>query len=61
MTTKYTYRMPSAEELYALELQARRMRSQAIAEAFGNAAKAVRAYFARRHASRPGARTMRHA
>jgi hypothetical protein len=60
MTTKYTVRMPSADELYALELQARRMRSQAVAAAFSNAVKAVRAYFARR-ASRSSTRTMRHA
>ena len=60
MTTKYAYPMPSAEELYALELQARRMRSQAVAEAFRNGVKAVRAFFAR-PASAPSTRTMRHA
>jgi len=58
MTTKYTVRMPSAEELYALELQARRMRSQAVAEAFRNGVKAVRAFFARPAST---TRTMRHA
>ena len=44
--TKYTYRVPSAEELYALEMQARRMRSQAMAEAFRKAAAAIKGLFA---------------
>ena len=56
--TKTTYRVPSAEELYALEMQARRMRSQAVAEAFRKGVKAVRAFFARRPSS---TRTLRHA
>jgi hypothetical protein len=52
--------MPSAEELYALEMQARRLRSQAVAEAFRKGVKAVRSYFAR-PASAPRGRMVRHA
>jgi hypothetical protein len=46
--------------LYAFEREARRLRAQAIAEAFNNGVKAVRAFFAR-PASAPRARTVRHA
>jgi hypothetical protein len=59
MTTKYTYRMPSVEELYAFELQARRMRSQAVAEGFRKGFNAVRGFFSR--ASTHATRTARHA
>jgi hypothetical protein len=58
--TKYTYRIPSAEELYALEMQARRLRSQAVASAFRNGVKAVRSYFSR-PATAPRGRMVRHA
>jgi hypothetical protein len=58
--TKHTYRMASAEELYALEMQARRLRSQAVANALRNGVKAVRSYFAR-PASAPRGRMVRHA
>ena len=58
--TKYRYRVPSAEELYALEMQARRMRSQAVADAFRNGVKAVRSYFSR-PAGAPRGRIVRHA
>lgn len=44
--TKTTYRIPSAEELYALEMQARRLRAQAVAEAFHKAASAIKGLFA---------------
>jgi hypothetical protein len=46
--------------LYAFEREARRLRAQALAEAFNNGVKAVRAFFAR-PASAHRARTVRHA
>ena len=60
MTTKYTYGVPSAEELYALELQARRMRSQVVVDGFRKCFKAVRGFFSRA-ASTHATRTVRHA
>jgi len=45
--TKTTYRIPSAEELYALEMKARRLRSQAVADAFHKAASVIKGLFAR--------------
>ena len=60
MTRKYTYHYPTTEELYAFELEARRLRARAISAAFRNGAKAVRAFFAR-PAAPQGTRTVRHA
>jgi hypothetical protein len=59
-TPPFTYRSPSIEELYAFELEARRLRAEAISEAFRNGVKAVRAFFARPVAPQ-GTRTVRHA
>jgi len=58
--SRYTHRPLNSEELYAFEREARRLRARAIAEAFSNGAKAVRAFFAR-SASAARARTVRHA
>ena len=62
MTTKYEYRTPSIEELYALEQEARRLRAVAVSEIFRNAVKAVRNAFSRSApALRPAPRTVKHA
>ena len=59
-TSRYAHRPFSSEELYAFEREARRLRAHAIAGAFSNGVKAVRAFFAR-SASAHRARTVRHA
>jgi len=51
---------PNAEELYALELEARRLRAQAMSEAFVAGAAAVRSLFARAVAAL-SAKVVRHA
>lgn len=57
--TRIPYRIPSSEELYALEHEARRLRAAAIAKSLGNAARSVRAFFARPASATT--RSMRHA
>ena len=41
------YRLPSAEELYAAEQQARRLRAQALATLIGDAGRGIRALYSR--------------
>lgn len=53
----YSYRHPTPEELYAVELEARRLRAEAMAEAFAKALAAVKGLFDRPAVSRK----MRHA
>ncbi|MGQ0544436.1 MAG: RSP_7527 family protein [Betaproteobacteria bacterium] len=56
MTTKYTYRTPTAAELYAVEQEARRLRAEAIASALKAGVLKVKALF-----ERPVSRNVRHA
>jgi len=58
--TATTQHYPSREELYALELEARRLRAQAMSEAFAACGSAVRSLFARAVAAL-SARVVRHA
>ena len=60
MTTKRPYRDLSSEQLYAFELEVRRLRAQALADALKKAASAIKGLFAR-PAPAPRARTVRHA
>jgi hypothetical protein len=58
--TKYEYRYPSPEELYALELEARRLRAEALSGAFRTAAASVKSLYGRAM-SAIGAKVVRHA
>jgi hypothetical protein len=53
MMTKYSYRIPSPEELYALEAAARRLRAKTLSDTFRKAISSAKSLFA--------SRTVRHA
>ena len=46
--TKYSYRIPSPEELYALEAAARRLRAQTLSGSFRKAISSVKSLFVSR-------------
>jgi hypothetical protein len=58
--TKYEYRYPSCEELYALELEARRLRAEALSQALRAGAARVKSLYGRAM-SAIGAKVVRHA
>jgi hypothetical protein len=59
------FKIPTAEELYALEQQAHRARSEELARLTKSGARwvkaSLKAVFTRPYAARPGARGVRHA
>lgn len=58
--TKYEYRYPRPEELYALELEARRMRAEVLSAAFSAGFANVKSLYGRA-ISAIGAKVVRHA
>ena len=45
---EYSYRIPSAEELYAVEAAARRLRAEAMSDAFRKAVASLKSLFVSR-------------